>query len=736
MSPSIVAERCFDGDGCCENETWKIAQHFELTNQAMSDERCSVCNATDYSVVHVGARDDAELHTLLCKRCGLVYLPRPLEAGVVDEGYLSGDFSRTARNSLVPDKRKWKQSESMALSRWKYLDSVTGDALRRPGLRVIEVGCGLGSFLRLMKSSAGYVYGIEPDPSYAELGSTAYQLPIESSSYATSECEIEDADVVASFHVVEHVPQPVDMLEWMCNRVREGGTLYLECPALERPFEGDFTRFFWSKHLQTFSVKTLGGIVESLGFKVLDARLHQHALQLVARREGTRNSITLPLESSAVVAARMKSAKARHQWSRGIKKIPLSHYATKAIHHVRLRVTQREKSRPALATELSRRFNAAFESYPAQALGKIIHRQRSLFHFGLHHRTGNAGDTVLFRSVRWAIDKGRSQRWHRIEVRQMVTDVTVEQINRSAKAVIVGGGGLLLADTNANKESGWQWPCSIRHLKQLEVPLAFFAIGYNRFRCQDDFSDVFKENIVEMVKRSSFFALRNRGSIAALKQYLPKELHDRLEYQPCPTTVLSHLRPDAPPRSHRLPKRPLVCVNLAFDRHQLRFSGREAQACEAIARVLKTLGQQGWQIQLVAHCESDDTVLPWLSREQVDFEFVDLTYASAQKVISTYQAASLVIGMRGHSQMIPFGIGCPILSLVSHDKMAWFLEDIEHQEWGVEVSAEDFAEQLDTAVSRLVENYPDICEEVQSASSLLWKITQENVESLRTTCSI
>jgi hypothetical protein len=39
--------------------------------------------------------------------------------------------------------------------------------------------------------------------------------------------------------------------------------------------------------------------------------------------------------------------------------------------------------------------------------------------------------------------------------------------------------------------------------------------------------------------------------------------------------------------------------------------------------------------------------------------------------------------MRGHAGMIPFGCGTPIISLVSHPKMAYFLADIERPEWGV-----------------------------------------------------
>jgi hypothetical protein len=41
--------------------------------------------------------------------------------------------------------------------------------------------------------------------------------------------------------------------------------------------------------------------------------------------------------------------------------------------------------------------------------------------------------------------------------------------------------------------------------------------------------------------------------------------------------------------------------------------------------------------------------------------------------------------------MIPFGLGTPVLSLVSHPKLRFFLEDIARPEWGFDVNAPGLA---------------------------------------------
>ncbi len=44
--------------------------------------------------------------------------------------------------------------------------------------------------------------------------------------------------------------------------------------------------------------------------------------------------------------------------------------------------------------------------------------------------------------------------------------------------------------------------------------------------------------------------------------------------------------------------------------------------------------------------------------------------------------------------MIPFGQGTKVISLISHNKLRWFLEDIGMEDTGVDVDKEDFGSSL------------------------------------------
>lgn len=51
-----------------------------------------------------------------------------------------------------------------------------------------------------------------------------------------------------------------------------------------------------------------------------------------------------------------------------------------------------------------------------------------------------------------------------------------------------------------------------------------------------------------------------------------------------------------------------------------------------------------------------------------------------------------------NSLLIPFGFGTPIVPIISHDKISDWLEDIGHQDWGIELADPDIERLADQAI--------------------------------------
>ena len=341
--------------------------------------------------------------------------------------------------------------------------------------------------------------------------------------------------------------------------------------------------------------------------------------------------------------------------------------------------------------------------------------------------TANVGDYILVKSTKKLLDMADEKiNWCTVDVREPVNEQIIKMCNR-AKALVIGGGGLFLRDTNENHISGWQWNCSKELLEQIQVPIYVFGVGYNRFRGQEEFDSCFAENINTLVEKSKFFGLRNHGSIHAIKNYLRDDLKEKVVYQPCATTVLSKLY--ELPECHR--DKPFIALNCAFDRTGMRYGNRQNEIMTAIAHVAKKLSET-YVIRCYSHCDTDELICEYLQKENVPFEQVQLNCAmTEQEYLQHFSSPELVLAMRGHAQMIPFGCVTPTVSIISHDKLKWFLEDIDHEEWGVDVQDTQFESKLLQCCERMLTERDEICRQIWVAQEKLWKVTCDNLETIQ-----
>jgi polysaccharide pyruvyl transferase WcaK-like protein len=358
--------------------------------------------------------------------------------------------------------------------------------------------------------------------------------------------------------------------------------------------------------------------------------------------------------------------------------------------------------------------------------GATNESDKTLTHIAFY-TTYNAGDSLLPVTLRDLIIHytGR-KRWYGHHAHPQVSDSDVRKMNRT-QGVIIGGGGLFLKDTNPNQNSGWQWNCSIEHLRKIRVPVAVFAVGYNRFRGQDDFSPLFRDHLNLLASKSAYIGLRNTGSIEAIKSYLAPELHHKVRFQPCMTTLCSKLYPQLTQKANL--SRPLIALNVAFDRADLRFGQSQDIYLGNVAKAIKILSESA-DIQFISNHPSDEQMLPYLQQAKVPYQLVTLYHIGASQVVEAYSKPSLVIGMRGHAQMIPFGCQTPIISLVSHNKMRWFLDDINANDWGIEIDDADLVERLTHTAQSILSTREQTVARIQDEQDKLWKISEKNVRDL------
>jgi len=202
-------------------------------------------------------------------------------------------------------------------------------------------------------------------------------------------------------------------------------------------------------------------------------------------------------------------------------------------------------------------------------------------------------------------------------------------------------------------------------------------------------------------------------------------LKDKLEFHPCPTTILSKI--------YNIPiveTEDFIAIECAFDRENFRYGKNQDKILNDLANAIKELSKK-YKIKYYVHRNDDNRFLQYLDKLNIIYDVVKFNGAITENdFLKLYSTPKLVIGMRGHAQLIPFGCNTPILSIISHDKLAWFLEDINHPEWGVDVVSKNFKEEILEKANYILSNKNLIKNQLIEAQDELYKITMKNLEKI------
>lgn len=336
---------------------------------------------------------------------------------------------------------------------------------------------------------------------------------------------------------------------------------------------------------------------------------------------------------------------------------------------------------------------------------------------------GNVGDPILYKELECLYNKvtGRDNIWLHRTIVYEVSAFEVWLFNKFAKAIFVGGHGLLMVDTGKNQNSGWQFNIRISNLCKIKCPLVFLAIGYNTFRNQSNFIDIFNRHINLCVNKSVFFGLRNYGSIHALEPFLDEKNKSRILFQPCPTTMLSlyeELTPVFPQKT--------IAICLAFDRFKNRFGDSFDKIFSSLMCYADKWSKNKYKIIFFVHNPSDLQVDYCRKFADNGYPIENLSGLVFDDIFKFYRQKSLIVGMRGHSLMIPWGLRVPVISLTTQNKQKWFIETTGHIERSIEINNTNFLKCLDKETDYILSNYKSVIDDIVEKQNEFYEITKCN----------
>jgi SAM-dependent methyltransferase len=266
-------------------------------------DRCPLCASAERTTLHEGLEDrffgtSGRWTLRRCLGCESAYLdPRPTAAAIVrayDAYYTHGEpqdppplkiplgrLRRALRNGYLNSILGYRLEPAAPLAR---LVAAPFPGLRRQarrtvrdlpypttGGRVLDVGCGNGSFLVTMAGAGWDVEGVDPDARAVASG-RSHGLQLHEGTIESFASPPSRFDAITMNHVFEHLPSPRETLARCRFLLHPRGVLWIATPNVaakgHRAYGVDWVGLDAPRHLVLPTAGGLREALESAGFEV------------------------------------------------------------------------------------------------------------------------------------------------------------------------------------------------------------------------------------------------------------------------------------------------------------------------------------------------------------------------------------------------------------------------------------------------------------------------------------
>jgi SAM-dependent methyltransferase len=199
---------------------------------------------------------------LRCGGCQTVYARSAPPAEALAQSYANADYDSGEAAALAAD------TYAAALA------PIIAD-LPRVG-RALEIGTGTGVLLeRLLAAGFGDVVGIEPSGAAIAAASPSVRGLIREGIFAEADFEPESFDLICCFQTLEHVPDPLSLVQSCARLLRPGGMLALVTHDYAAPLNrllGRRSPIIDIEHLQLFCRPSLEELLDVAGLMPREIR--------------------------------------------------------------------------------------------------------------------------------------------------------------------------------------------------------------------------------------------------------------------------------------------------------------------------------------------------------------------------------------------------------------------------------------------------------------------------------
>lgn len=230
-----------------------------------------------------------------CNNCGHMYSIHNMNL----ENLYTGNYNSSIYTNLEGMNKTFQKISSLDenksdnAARCKTLDKFIKDFFKQnenSKIKILDIGSGLGIFPWKMAEHGYAVTGFDPDPNAIRHLEEYLKIPAICGDYLKDELK-GIFDVITLNKVLEHVKDPILMLQKTLKNLSKNGLVYIELPDGEvASREGKDREEFTIDHLHVFSLQSASLLINKAGFKTLDiSRLKEPSSKYTMRAFAVAN---------------------------------------------------------------------------------------------------------------------------------------------------------------------------------------------------------------------------------------------------------------------------------------------------------------------------------------------------------------------------------------------------------------------------------------------------------------
>lgn len=223
---------------------------------------CPICDIDNTKLRY----DIESLSVVICNQCKLWYVNPRIKKTTLEKEYVETYYPDEKMTRINSDKMEWLQMSERLSELEKKCPSYG---------RILDVGCGIGTFLHLANINGWETYGIDPSKNGSAYAQEIHQLNVQCGDVFDAKFPDGHFDVITLYHVLEHISDLNPFLSELRRILKPNtGKLVIEVPnggsLHSRIQKSDWPYIHPHDHLYYFSTNSLSSLLKKNEFKNIE----------------------------------------------------------------------------------------------------------------------------------------------------------------------------------------------------------------------------------------------------------------------------------------------------------------------------------------------------------------------------------------------------------------------------------------------------------------------------------